>query len=171
MLVAIVSQNSFVLIFIGYRTIIARYVAKWVSHRCAFVKLSAKGVLRHFGGVLTSLKKYCAIWGITALVSQYRATQGHELGSYILRDTPEPRQLKAPGPKPTIKQLKEARKGNGSPRKGNQWPRKGDRTARNRNRPPYGFNCRVSRRAPKKWPKYGTLARVTHIHVGRPHAP
>ena len=29
MLVAIASQNSFVLVFMGYRTIIARYVAKW----------------------------------------------------------------------------------------------------------------------------------------------
>ena len=47
-----------------------------------------------------------------------------ELGSYILRDTPKPRQLKAPGPKPTIKQLKEAREGNGSPCKGSRWPRK-----------------------------------------------
>ena len=28
-LVAIVSQNSFVLVFMEYRTIIARYVAKW----------------------------------------------------------------------------------------------------------------------------------------------
>ena len=28
-LVAIVSQNLFVLVFMGYRTIIARYVAKW----------------------------------------------------------------------------------------------------------------------------------------------
>ena len=28
-LVAIVSQNYFVLVFMGYRTIIARYVAKW----------------------------------------------------------------------------------------------------------------------------------------------
>ena len=36
-----------------------------------------------------------------------------ELGSYILRDTAEARQLKAPGPKPTNKQLKDARKGNG----------------------------------------------------------
>ena len=42
-----------------------------------------------------------------------------ELGSYTLRDTPKPQQFKAPGRKPTIKQLKEARKGNGSPRKGN----------------------------------------------------
>ena len=33
-----------------------------------------------------------------------------ELGSYILRDTPKPRQSKAPGPKPTIEQLKEAHK-------------------------------------------------------------
>ena len=29
-----------------------------------------------------------------------------ELGSYILRDTPKPWQLKARGPKPTIKQLR-----------------------------------------------------------------
>ena len=28
-LVAVVSQNSFVLVFMGYRTVIARYVAKW----------------------------------------------------------------------------------------------------------------------------------------------
>ena len=39
-----------------------------------------------------------------------------ELGSYILRDTPKRRQLKAPGRKlKTKQQLKEARKGNGSP--------------------------------------------------------
>ena len=40
-----------------------------------------------------------------------------ELGSYILRDAPKPGHLKAPGSQPTIKQLKEARKGNGAPRK------------------------------------------------------
>ena len=45
-----------------------------------------------------------------------------ELGSYLLRDTPEPWQLKAPGPRPTIKQLKEARKGNGSPVSGTDGP-------------------------------------------------
>ena len=34
-LVAIVSQNSFVLAFMGYRTIIARYVAKWgIAQMC-----------------------------------------------------------------------------------------------------------------------------------------
>ena len=91
MLVAIVSQNSFVLVFMGHRAIIVRYVAKWgiaqlsrdtlqngVSHRCACVKLSAwGGVSHHFGWVLTSLKKYRAIWGIAAIVSQYRAIWGH----------------------------------------------------------------------------------------------
>ena len=41
-LVAIVSQNIFVLVVMGYRTIIARSVAKWVSHRCACVKLSTR---------------------------------------------------------------------------------------------------------------------------------
>ena len=53
-LVVIVSQNSFVLVFMGYRTIIARYVANGVSHRCSCVKLSTKGgVSHHFGGLLT----------------------------------------------------------------------------------------------------------------------
>ena len=34
-LVAIVSQNSFALVFMGYRTIIARYVAKWgIAQMC-----------------------------------------------------------------------------------------------------------------------------------------
>ena len=68
---------------------------------------------------------------------KYNRMNLRELGSYILRDTPKPWQLKAPGPKPTIKQFKEARKGNGSPRKGNQWPRKGNGPACNRNRGPF----------------------------------
>ena len=35
MLVAIVSQNAFVLVLMGYRTIIARYVAKWgIAQMC-----------------------------------------------------------------------------------------------------------------------------------------
>ena len=42
------------------------------------MKLSAKGgVSHHFAGVLTSLKKNRAIWGIAAIVSQYRAIWGH----------------------------------------------------------------------------------------------
>ena len=41
-----------------------------------------------------------------------------ELGSYILRDTLKPWQLKASGPKPTIKQFKEARKGTDPPVRG-----------------------------------------------------
>ena len=49
-----------------------------VSHRCACVKLSIKGRLsHHFGELLTSLKKYLAIWGIAAIVSRYRAIWGH----------------------------------------------------------------------------------------------
>ena len=77
-LVAIVSQNSFVLVFVGYRAIIARYVAKWGIAQTYRVKLSTKGeVSHHFGGVLTSHEKYRAIWGIAAIVSQYRAIWGH----------------------------------------------------------------------------------------------
>ena len=33
--------------FLGYRTIITRYVANGVSHRCAYVRLSAEGGLSH----------------------------------------------------------------------------------------------------------------------------
>ena len=47
-------------------------------------------------------------------------------GLTFLGTPQKPRQLKEPGPKLTIKQLKEARKGNGSPCKGNRWPRKGN---------------------------------------------
>ena len=47
-----------------------------VSNRCACVKVSAKRVWYHFGG-LTSLKRYRAIWGIAAIVSQYRTAWGH----------------------------------------------------------------------------------------------
>ena len=48
-----------------------------VSHRCACVKLSAKGgVSHHSGGALTSLKEYRAIWGNAAIVSRYRAIWG-----------------------------------------------------------------------------------------------
>ena len=78
MLVAIVSQNSLVLVFMGYRTIIARYVAKWgIAWMCLCKIKYQGGVSQHFGGVLTSLKKYRAIWGIAAIVSQYRAIWGH----------------------------------------------------------------------------------------------
>ena len=51
MLVAIVSRNAFVLVFMGYRTIIERYVAKW---GIAQIRLCET---KYQGGVLTSLKK------------------------------------------------------------------------------------------------------------------
>ena len=37
-----------------------------------------EGVSRHLGGVLTSLKRYCAIWGIAAIVRQYTKSMGTE---------------------------------------------------------------------------------------------
>ena len=77
-LVAIVSQNVFVLVFMGYRTIIARYVAKWgIAQMCLCQTKYQGGVSHHFGGVQTSLKGYRAIWGIPAIVSQHRAIWGH----------------------------------------------------------------------------------------------
>ena len=62
----------------GYRTIIARYVAKWGIAQMCLCETKYQGRVSHdFGGVLTSLKKYRAIWGIAAIVSQYRAIWGH----------------------------------------------------------------------------------------------
>ena len=76
--VAIVSQNSFVLVLMGYRTIIARYVAKWgIAQMCLCKTKYQGGVSHHFGGAIASLKKYRVIWGIAAIVSQYRAIWGH----------------------------------------------------------------------------------------------
>ena len=75
---AIVSQNSFVLVFVGYRTIIARYVAKrGIAQMCLCETKYQGGVSHHLGEVLPSLKKYRAFWGIAAIVSQYRAIWGH----------------------------------------------------------------------------------------------
>ena len=56
-LVAIVSQNFFVLIFVGYRTIIAQYVAKWgIARMCLCkTKYQAGGIATFWGSVLTSL--------------------------------------------------------------------------------------------------------------------
>ena len=60
------------LVFVGYRIVIARYVAKWgiAQMRLCETKHPA-GVSHHLGGVFTSLKMYRAIWGIAAIVSQY----------------------------------------------------------------------------------------------------
>ena len=55
----------------GHRTIIARYVAKWgIAQICLCDVKYQRGVSQHFGVVLASLKKYRAIWGISAIVSQ-----------------------------------------------------------------------------------------------------
>ena len=63
---------------VGYRTVIARCVAKWgIAQMCLCETKYQGGVSHHFGGVQTSLKKYRAIWGIAAIVSQYRAIWGH----------------------------------------------------------------------------------------------
>ena len=73
-LVAIVSQILLVLVFVGYRTIIAQDVAKWgIAQMCLCKTKYHGGVSHHFGELLTSLKKYRAIWGIAAIVSQHRA--------------------------------------------------------------------------------------------------
>ena len=90
-----------------------------------------------------------------------------ELGSYIFRDTPEPRQLEAPGPEPTIKQFKKRpvggtdppARGTDGPVRGNRPPQQEPRVhvivenAFNCNGSSYDFNGWGSRGAPKKWPK------------------
>ena len=68
----------------------------------------------------------------------HNAVITHASWGPIFLETSKPWQLKAPGPKPTIKQLKEARHGNGSPRKENRWHLKGNGPPPpNRNRRPF----------------------------------
>ena len=57
--------NSFVLSLMGYRTIIARYVAKWGIAQMGLceIKYKGRGVLHHFGGVLTSLEELLRYMG------------------------------------------------------------------------------------------------------------
>ena len=77
-LLAIVSQNPFVLVFLGIAQLSRDMLQNGVSHRYAFVKLSSKGGYRTILGLCQPpLKKYRAIWGIAAIVSQYRAIWGH----------------------------------------------------------------------------------------------
>ena len=46
MLAAIVSQNSFAFVFVGIAQLLRDMLQNGVSHRCAYVKLSTKGVYR-----------------------------------------------------------------------------------------------------------------------------
>ena len=76
-LVPIVSQNYFVLVLMGHRTTYRATCCKMGYRTDVPVRNSApiieREVSHHFGGLLTSLKKYRAIWSIAAIVSQYRA--------------------------------------------------------------------------------------------------
>ena len=47
-----------------------------IAQMCLCESKYEGGVSHHFGGVLTSLKKYHAIWGIAVIVSQCRAMWG-----------------------------------------------------------------------------------------------
>ena len=64
----------------GYRTMMVEYVGKWGITEMWVCKTKYQvGVSHHFGKLLNSLSvnKYLAIWGIAAIVSQYRAIWGH----------------------------------------------------------------------------------------------
>ena len=77
-LVAIVSQNSFAFVFMGYRTLVAQYVAKWgIAQMCLCETKYERGVSHHFGGVLTSFKRYRATWSIAAIAAQNCTMWGH----------------------------------------------------------------------------------------------
>ena len=81
-LVAIVSQNSFVLVFVGYRTIIARYVAKWgIAQMCLCeTKYQEGGIAPFLGGVLTFALKGIARYGVSQRnIARYGATKTKSL--------------------------------------------------------------------------------------------
>ena len=74
----IVNKRAFLICVEYHRSIARYYVAKrGIAQMCLCVTKYQGGVSHHFGGVLTSLKKHRAIWGIAAIVSQYRAIWGH----------------------------------------------------------------------------------------------
>ena len=76
--VAIVSQDSLVLVLMGYRTIITWCIAKrGIAQMCLCEAKYQGGVSHYFGKVITSQKIYRAIWDIAAIVSQHRAIWGH----------------------------------------------------------------------------------------------
>ena len=59
LLVAIVSQNSFVLVFVAYRTIVAQYVAKWGVVQMCLCETKYQiggGVLHQLGGAANLLE-------------------------------------------------------------------------------------------------------------------
>ena len=57
----------------GYRTTIARHVAKWgIAQMCLCETEYQGGVPSHVGDLLTCLKKYRAIWVIAPTISQCR---------------------------------------------------------------------------------------------------
>ena len=64
-ILATVSHNSFVLVFMGYRHNVSRdMLQNGVSQRCGLCETKYQGgVSHHFGGVGISLKKYRTIWG------------------------------------------------------------------------------------------------------------
>ena len=58
----------------GIAPFVAQCVAQWgIAKMCLCETKYQGGVLHHFAGVLTSLKRYFAIWGIAVMISQYRA--------------------------------------------------------------------------------------------------
>ena len=60
-------------LFHGYRTIIARYLVICGIVQMRLCETECHGrVSHHLRGVLASLSKYCAMWGIATIVSQYR---------------------------------------------------------------------------------------------------
>ena len=78
MLIATVSQNSSVLVFVWYRTIIARCVATWgIAEMCLFETRYQWGVSHHNWGAQAFLETSREIWCIATIVSQYRAIWGH----------------------------------------------------------------------------------------------
>ena len=62
---AIVSQNSFVLAFVGYRTIIARYVAKWGIAQMCLCEIKYKGGYRTILGERQPPLKSIARYGVS----------------------------------------------------------------------------------------------------------
>ena len=87
MLSAIISQNFFVLVFLGYRTSIARYVAKWgIALICLCKKKAPKGGI-------------APCWGIAGMAEEVSRDRGYRSDSIAVSRDMGPLRPKSEGPK------------------------------------------------------------------------
>ena len=81
MLVAIVSHNCLVLVFMGCRTIIARSVVTWGIAQMCLCEIKCKRGGNRAIWLLACLEKYRTLWGTAVIASHYRVIWANKVGA------------------------------------------------------------------------------------------